>query len=87
MLFINLPNSTKTQEYLKWGQDFPVIADRIKATLDEVGLQRFDKKMIVAHDWGCVYAYHFDQVLNFLFRNTQELWTRSSLSTSQLWSS
>jgi hypothetical protein len=36
LLFINFPNSTKTQENLKWGQDFPVIVDRIKATLDEI---------------------------------------------------
>lgn len=80
LLFINFPNTTKTQPYIKWGQDFPVVVDRIKATLDEVGLDRFQKKIIVAHDWGCFYSYSFDQVLLLLLRNTRRLLTKSSLS-------
>ena len=73
LLFINFPNTTNTQEQLKWGQDFPVVVDRIKATLDAVKAEQFEKRIIVAHDWGCVYTYQFDQVLAHPFRNTQAL--------------
>ena len=62
---MNFPNYGK--ERIAWGQDFPVIVDRIKATIDtQTGVNR---RVLVAHDWGCVYGYMVDEVFNNLFRN------------------
>lgn len=68
LLFINFPNTSKTQEDIKWGQDFPVIVQRMKATFDAIGLSKFEKKVVMAHDWGCFYAYLFDKVTSIRFR-------------------
>jgi len=62
LLFVNFPNSTTTQETLPWGQDFNVIVERMKVTFEEIGVANFEKKIIVAHDWGCTYTYIFDKV-------------------------
>ena len=32
VLFINFPNTSKSQEEIKWGQDFPVVVQRMKRT-------------------------------------------------------
>lgn len=63
LLYINFPNTSKTQDQIKWGQDFPMIVQRMKATFDEVGLSKFDKKVVMAHDWGCFYTYLYDKVI------------------------
>ena len=62
LMFINFPNTTKTQPEIKYGEDFPVIVDRLKATFDCLKDQKFDKKVLVAHDWGCFYGYLYDEV-------------------------
>ena len=61
-LFINFPNTTPTQPYLKWGQDFPVLVERIKASFDQVGVDGYRQKMLVGHDWGAIYAHLYDKV-------------------------
>ena len=32
VLFVNFPNTSKSQEEIKWGQDFPVVVQRMKRT-------------------------------------------------------
>lgn len=64
-LYINLPNYG--QEKIKWGQDFPVLVERIKATIDEV--PGVDRRILISHDWGCHYGYMVDQVGGLLLRN------------------
>ena len=66
-LYINFPNYGK--EKIPWGQEFPVVVDRLKATIDLI--PGVDKKILISHDWGCFYGYVFDQVLRSRFRNTQ----------------
>ncbi len=61
-LFINFPNTSKTQEEIKWGQDFPVIVQRMRATFDAINLSKYEKRIAVAHDWGCFYFYLYDKV-------------------------
>jgi hypothetical protein len=61
LIFINFPNTSSTQQALKWGQDFPVIVQRMKATVDAATVG-CNKKVMVAHDWGCTYGYIFDKV-------------------------
>ena len=34
VLFINFPNTSKSQPEIKWGQDFPVIVQRMKKTFE-----------------------------------------------------
>ena len=72
VLFINFPNTSKSQEELKWGQDFPVIVQRMKRTFEKIGLEKYQKKVVVAHDWGCFYFYLFDKVINIPFRHFLE---------------
>ena len=60
IISISYPNFSE-KEQKKWGEDFPDMARRIKATLD------FENKAkrritLVAHDWGAIYAYTFDQL-------------------------
>ena len=62
-LFINFPNTSTTQSEVRTGLDFPDVIRQLKATLDQVGAEQFKKKVIVGHDWGAVYAYHFDKVV------------------------
>ena len=61
MLFIDFPNTASDKAEIKWGQDFPVIVDRLRATLEK--FDSYENKVLVAHDWGCVYGYMFDKVL------------------------
>jgi hypothetical protein len=35
LLFIDFPNTSSTEIDIKWGQDFPVIIERLKITLDK----------------------------------------------------
>jgi hypothetical protein len=53
-----MPNHGK--EKIPWGQNFDVLRDRIKKTIDTVN--DVDKIVLVAHDWGCLYGYHIDRV-------------------------
>jgi hypothetical protein len=75
ILKINLPNYGK--ERIPWGQDFPIILDRLKATIDSV--TGVEKRVLVCHDWGCFHGYHLDEV-NWLveLRDTQSTSARSS---------
>ena len=58
VLKINMPNAGK--EKIAWGQDFHMLTERIKATVDSVdGVSR---RLLVCHDWGCMYGYLVDQV-------------------------
>ena len=79
VLFVNFPNTSKSQEELKWGQDFPVIAQRMKRTFEKIGLDKYEKKVVVAHDWGCFYFYLFDKVVLRIFRLFRGSLTISSL--------
>lgn len=58
LLRMNMPNHGK--EKIAWGQDFPTIGARIKATIDSVS--DVSRRILVAHDWGCVYGYYLDRV-------------------------
>lgn len=58
ILKINFPNYGK--EKIAWGQDFPIIQSRLKATIDSV--TGVDKRVLVCHDWGCIYGYLVDEV-------------------------
>ena len=59
-LYINFPNHGK--EKIPWGQDFKMIALRTKHTIDSV--PNIEKRILVSHDWGCIYGYVIDQVLH-----------------------
>lgn len=59
ILNVSYPNFDD-REFSKWGADFPEIVSRLKATIEEVN-QPKRKITFVAHDWGCIYAYLFDQ--------------------------
>lgn len=72
-----MPNHGK--EKIAWGQDFPVLCKRIVETIDSV--QNVDRKILVAHDWGCVYGYFIDRVnILVIFRNIL-----TTSDTSSLW--
>ena len=45
-----------------------MIAQRMKRTFEKIGLDKFEKKVVVAHDWGCFYFYLFDKVVLKIFR-------------------
>ena len=63
LLFINLPNTAGKVTH-KWGVDFPQITENIKYTIDNIeGFSKIQKKMLVAHDWGCFYGYLVDEVV------------------------
>lgn len=57
LLFINLPNTNGKVTH-KWGKDFPELVQDIKFTVDQVDSKK--NKILVAHDWGCVYGYMLD---------------------------
>lgn len=50
-----------------------MIVERLKATFEEVGVPKFQKKIIVAHDWGCFYTYLFDKVIIIFLRTIQAM--------------
>jgi hypothetical protein len=59
-VFINWPNTAGEVTH-KWGVDFPQMTLNLKATLDSIPeVTKAEKRTIVAHDWGCFYAYLFD---------------------------
>lgn len=65
---VSYPNFATLKKEAKWGYDFPEIADALKRTIDRIDLTPNEhktvilkEKIIVAHDWGCVYAYCFDK--------------------------
>ncbi len=60
LLFIDFPNYSSAQADIKWGQDFSVIVDRLRATLEK--FDNYENKVLVSHDWGCIYGYTFDKV-------------------------
>ena len=53
LLRMNIPNHGS--EKIPWGQDFEVLRDRIKLTINQV--EGVKDRVLVAHDWGCVYGY------------------------------
>jgi hypothetical protein len=60
-----------------------VVVQRLRATFDLVNLEKYEKRVVVAHDWGCYYFYLFDKVFTLRFRLSQESFRTSSHSTSQ----
>lgn len=74
ILTMNFPNSGK--EKISWGQDFDTISERIKKTVDLV--EGVNKRILVCHDWGCVYGYLTDQVSRHVYcRNILSFSARS----------
>lgn len=59
LLFINFPNTNGNVD-LKWGKDFPEIVDDLKLVIGSLNVTK-KNKILVGHDWGCVYGYMFDQ--------------------------
>lgn len=60
-----MPNAGK--EKIAWGQDFETLTERIKETIDSV--EGISRRILVCHDWGCIYGYLVDQVLLVLTQN------------------
>jgi len=58
LLNVSYPNYSD-KEKSKWGEDFPIIAQRLKATIDEVNVTK-RKVIFCVHDWGCIISYVFD---------------------------
>lgn len=58
LLKINMPNAGN--ERIAWGQDFELLSERIKATVDSV--EGVSRRILVSHDWGCIYGYVLDHV-------------------------
>lgn len=58
ILNITYPNYSQKEQIPK-GQDFEVIADRVKATIDHVNETK-RKVVVVSHDWGCFVGYFLD---------------------------
>ena len=59
LLFMNFSN-TNGKVDMKWGKDFPEIVEDIKVTIERLDLTNKKNKILVAHDWGCVYGYMLD---------------------------
>jgi hypothetical protein len=73
MLFINWPN-TRGEVTHKWGVDFPYMIESLKLTLDSVPeVSQAEERTFVVHDWGCFYAYLFDEVLFSSRRNIPDM--------------
>ena len=61
ILFVNFPNTGDKMTH-KWGVDFPQLVQSIKFTFESIeGLEKIQRKILVAHDWGYFYGYLFDQ--------------------------
>lgn len=60
-LNISYPNFSGMSLESKWGYDFPVIAEALRKTIDDIPEIKEKEKIVVAHDWGCFYAYLFDK--------------------------
>lgn len=58
LMYIDFPNHGA--EKISWGQDFKTIAIRAKNTIDIV--PNVNKRILVCHDWGCVFGYVLDHV-------------------------
>jgi len=59
ILNISYPNFSPKETKAK-GEDFEVIADRIKLTIDHVNDTK-RKVVLVSHDWGAIFGYYVDQ--------------------------
>ena len=58
LVFINMPNTNGKATH-RWGKDFPELVEDIKFSIDQ--FQTSKNKVLVCHDWGCVYGYMLDQ--------------------------
>ena len=59
VLNLTYPNYTPKERIPK-GQDYEVLADRSKLTIDHVNDTK-RKVVIVSHDWGCWVGFYLDQ--------------------------